>query len=260
MIWFLCFWLAVIGAAAGSFIDCAVSRWAAGEKWHTGRSRCVACGHTLGAGELIPVISWLIRRGKCRWCGASIPPECLAAELAGAAGFACLAPLGIEWASGNPVGFDPALGQWVIFAGLLLALSLADAARRILPDRLLLALGINRLAWFLLLREPVWETGRAVLLSAVIPAVLLGLVLLAEKLLKREVMGGGDIKLLFALALYLAWAELLLALLAGCLLGLAWAAVRGKKDAIPFGPFLAAGAVLSAAFGGPGVEWYLGLL
>ena len=48
MIWFLCFWLAVIGAAAGSFIDCAVSRWAAGEKWHTGRSRCVACGHTLG--------------------------------------------------------------------------------------------------------------------------------------------------------------------------------------------------------------------
>ena len=89
---------------------------------------------------------------------------------------------------------------------------------------------------------------------------LLALVLAMEKLLGREAMGGGDVKLLAVLALYLGWAELFLTLLAGCLLGLAWAAVRRKKDAIPFGPFLAAGAVLSAAFGGPVVEWYLGLL
>jgi len=86
-------------------------------------------------------------------------------------------------------------------------------------------------------------------------------VLAAEKLAEREVMGGGDIKLLFVLALYLNWAALLLALLAGCVLGLLWAILARKKrgTALPFGPFLAAGALLSAYFGEPVLNWYFSL-
>lgn len=248
---FLCFWLAVLGAVLGSFLDCAASRWAAGEAdIFRGRSRCASCGHPLGARDLVPVFSFLLRRGRCRWCGEPIPAECLWAELAGALALAC---------AGARFGPAAELGQWAVFAAVLLALSLTDRAKRIIPDRLLLVLAANRVLWFFLLGQGVREALAAVKAWS-IPAALLALVLAAERLLGREVMGGGDIKLLFALALYLAWAELLLALLAGCLLGLAWAAVRRKKDAIPFGPFLAAGAVLSAAFGGPVVEWYLGLL
>ena len=87
------------------------------------------------------------------------------------------------------------------------------------------------------------------------------LVLLAEKFMGREDMGGGDIKLLFALALYLNWIRMLMALLAGCLAGLVLAALMGKKRsaAVPFGPFLAVGALAAVCFGDPLLQWYFSL-
>lgn len=245
---YLCFWLAVLGAVLGSFLDCAVSRWARGEAWHKGRSRCDSCGHTLSARDLVPVFSFLLGRGKCRHCGAKIPADCLWAEIAGAAGFVCL---------GVRFGLSPELGQWLVLAGLLLALSLTDGAKRIIPDSLLLAAAANRAVWFFILGQELRPTVKGVLLSLIIPAALLLVVLAAEKLLGREAMGGGDIKLLLVLALYLSWPELVLTLLAGCLLGILGAAVGRKGGAIPFGPFLAAAAVLSVCFGAPLVDWYL---
>lgn len=252
---YLCFWLAAAGAALGSFLDCAVSRWAAGEDPFRGRSRCVSCGRALGARDLIPVFSFLFRWGRCRFCGVGIPADCLVSELAGAGILVCL---------GLRFGPRPELGGWLIWGGLLLALSLTDWRKQIIPDRLLLAMAANRILWLLLFRPPAAALkGLAlrVLLSAAVPAALLALVLLAERLMGREVMGGGDIKLLFVLALYLDWAELLLSLLAACLLGLLWAALSGKRRgaAVSFGPFLAAGAVLAVCFGGPVIGWYLGL-
>lgn len=248
---FLCFWLAVFGAVLGSFLDCAVSRWAAGERMFAGRSRCVSCGHDLGARDLVPVFSFLLRRGRCRYCGERIPAGCLAAELAGAVAFACL---------GARFGPRPELGQWLAFAAALLAVSLTDRAKRIIPDRLLALLAANRAVWFFILGHGVREVLAAGKALAV-PAALLALVLVMEKLLGREAMGGGDIKLLFVLALYLGWAELTLTLLAGCFLGLLWAVLTGGKTgtAMPFGPFLAAGAVLAICCGGPVLDWYFGL-
>lgn len=249
---FLCFWLAVFGAVLGSFFHCAASRWAAGEaRIFSGRSRCDSCGHTLGVFDLIPVLSFLFRRGRCKYCGEKIPRGCLWAELAGALALAL---------PGWRFGPVPETGQWAVCAALLLALSLTDCARRIIPDKLLLALAVNRVIWFFVLGQ-----GLSVALDALpacaVPAALLALVLLWEKLAGREVMGGGDIKLLFALALYLTWAQLLLTLLAGCLLCLLWAAAtgHGRGTMLPFGPFLAAGALLTACFGAPVLEWYFGL-
>lgn len=246
---YLCLWLAVFGAVLGSFLDCAVSRWARGEGWLTGRSRCDSCGRTLAVRDLVPVFSFLLSRGRCRCCGAKIPADCLWAELAGAAGFVC---------AGIRFGLSPELGQWLVLAGLLLALSLTDAAKRLIPDKLLIAAAANRAVWFFLLGQELWPTVKGMLFSLIIPAALLAVVLIAEKILGREAMGGGDIKLLLVLALYLSWAELVLALLAGCLLGILGAAAGRKNGAIPFGPFLAAAAVLSVCFGGPLVDWYLG--
>ena len=128
---YTCFWLTLLGAVAGSFLECAVSRWAAGQPPFSGRSRCSACGRTLEPGELVPVVSFLLQRGQCRHCGEDIPSTCLWAELSGAFFFLCLGLVfGPQWV----------LGQWVVFAILLLALSLVDCAKRIIPDWMLLLL------------------------------------------------------------------------------------------------------------------------
>lgn len=248
---FLCFWLAVFGAVLGSFLDCAVSRWASGKPWVKGRSQCDACSHELGLGDLIPVFSYLLRRGRCAYCGERIPAQCLAAELAGALGMACLA---------LRYGLTLELGQWAVLAALLLAVSLADWNKRVIPDALLALMALNRALWFFPLGHGLPQ-ARTALLACAVPAALLALVLLTERLSGLEVMGGGDLKLLFALALYLSWAQLLLSLLAGCLLGLLCAALSGKKSgtAVPFGPFLAAGVILTLTFGAPALEWYFGL-
>ena len=107
--------------------------------------------------------------------------------------------------------------------------------------------------------EQIWTAFLCFWLA--VPAVLLALVLGMERIMGREAMGGGDVKLLFALALYLSWAELLLTLLAGCLQGFVWAALTGgrKGTAVPFGPFLSAGALLTVCFGEPVLDWYFGL-
>jgi len=249
---YLCFWLGVFGAVLGSFLDCAASRWAAGAPMFSGRSRCTACGHVLGAGDLVPVFSFLLHRGRCRYCGAKIPADCLLAELAGAAG---LVSVGLRF------GLSLELGQWALFAALLLALSLADGHRRVLPSPLLAALALNRLVWLPLLGKDLKTACLTALAAMSVPTALLALVLLGEKLTGLELMGGGDIKLLFVLALYLSWAELLLTLLAGCLTGLAWSALSGRKrqSAVPFGPFLSLGALVTVCWCGGVIGWYMGL-
>ena len=248
---YLSVWLTVFGAALGSFLACAVSRWAAGERMFAGRSRCASCGHALGARDLVPVFSFLLRRGRCRYCGERIPAGCLLAELAGAGMMGCLA---------LRFGPSPELGQWAVCGAILLALSVTDAMKRIILDGLVALLLANRAAWAVLLGCGAEEL-MTMAAACLVPAALLVLVVLAEKALGREVMGGGDIKLLFALALYLSWAELLLTLLAGCLLGLGWAGLarRGRSAALPFGPFLTAGAMVTVCFGAPVLEWYFGL-
>ena len=139
---FYFFWIAVVGMVVGSFLDCAVSRWAVGEEIFLGRSHCTSCGHALGVRDLVPLFSFLLHRGRCRFCGEKIPADCLVAEVAGAACFLCML---------LRFGLTVELSQWLIFAGLLLALSLADWHMRIIPDGMLLALAVNRLFWMWLL-------------------------------------------------------------------------------------------------------------
>ena len=130
---YLALWLAILGAALGSFLCCAADRGTL----PTGRSRCDGCGHTLGARDLIPIFSYIASRGRCRHCGGAIPTRCLTAEVVGAAGFAAL---------GLKFGPSPELVMQLILAALLLLLSLVDWTAHILPDKLLLAAVVNRLA------------------------------------------------------------------------------------------------------------------
>lgn len=245
---YLLFWLAVLGSAAGSFAACAASRW---PQKPTGRSRCDSCGHPLAARDLVPVISYLAGRGRCRWCGQKIPPSCLWAELVLAAVFA---GMGLRFGPG------PELALWLAAAGVLLFLSLVDLRLQLIPNGALLLLCAIRAAFWLIECQPLPALLGRVGPALLVPAGLLALTLIMDKALGRESMGGGDIKLLAALALYLGWMELLLALFAGCLMGLA-AALLQKKGRAPFafGPFLAAGCLFTVWFGGPVLAWYTGL-
>lgn len=237
---------AVFGAFIGSALLCAAQRWAAGQNWVTGRSHCTSCNHTLGPADLVPVFSFLARRGKCAHCGAAIPKMCLWAELASAATFGILA-----WR----FGLSPELGMWAIFALVLLALSFTDLEKRIIPNKLLLVAAANRLVWLFALGQPILPTLSAMAISAAVPAILLVVVLAYERLRKVEAMGMGDIKLMLVMALYLNWVELLVTLVSACILGLVGAKAKLTKT-IPFGPALAAGCILAVTLLHPVVQWY----
>ncbi len=249
---YLTFWLTLLGAVMGSFLDCAALRGGIPR----GRSHCDSCGHTLGLGDLVPIFSYLFHKGRCRYCGQPIPVRCLVSELAGAALFGGL---------GLRFGLRPVLLMQLILGSILLLLGLIDWATYTLPDSLLLAAAANRLVFLFVLGEPLGETLPSMILGALsvsLPLLLLSLAM--DFLLKKETMGGGDIKLLFVLGLYLDWAEMLLLLFVGCVLALAWALGAKRKShsqgEIPFGPFLSAAWLIVTLFGASWIQWYQSLL
>ncbi len=256
---YIVFWAAVLGAVMGSFLDCVAWRRAHGESIWKGRSHCGECGHVLGVRDLIPVFSFLFSKGKCRHCGARIPREAFVAELVGAFSFTAIA-----------VKFDMqlTLPMWLIFAALLLLLALIDCNQRMLPDSLLLALAVNRLLFWLVLGHVPGALLQMLLGACSVSVPLLLLVLLMDRVLGKETMGGGDIKLFFVLGLYFTWQQMLLVLLCACLLGIAgWFLARrtprtedGEEQAFPFGPYIAGAAGIVLLWGQPLINWYMSLL
>lgn len=247
---YLALWLGMLGAAVGSFFDCAVSRGTLPR----GRSRCDSCGHILGAKDLIPILSYGLNRGQCRYCGCAIPVRCLGAEIAGAVLFAVL---GIRF------GFTLELIMQLVLGSLLLLLSLTDWTTHLLPDRILLAAVINRLAFMFFLGQPLKETIISMVIggfSVSLPLLFLSLAM--DRLLQKETMGGGDIKLLFVLGLYLNWLQMILLLFVACALALIWAFCRRKSCPveIPFGPFLATAWFVVTLIGTSWTQWYFALL
>lgn len=241
----------LLGLCAGSFANCAAWRAVHGEGMLRGRSHCPHCGHTLGPGELIPLVSWLLQKGRCRACGVKISPRYPIAEAICALAFlSALLRLDVT----------PALVEYCILATLLLAISLADWEDQLIPDRFLVLGGLNALVFAAgLSSSPIRALLHALLGGLVIALPLLLLVLLADKITGRETMGGGDIKLLFMLGLYFPWQASLLIVLLSCFLGLGLAAALGKtrRETIPFGPSLCLAAWLVFLWGRPVISWYV---
>ena len=236
-------YLAIFGLIFGSFIDCAVSRGSIS----LGRSKCDDCGHVLSARDLIPVFSFLINRGKCRFCGAKIPNECLFAEVFSAIIFVLL---GIKFF------ISIELLMWLILACFLLALSLIDFKTFILPDKLILAIILNRIIFaFILKSSPLSMLIGA--LSVSLPVLLISL--LMEHILKKETMGGGDIKLLFAIGMYFPWYNMIFLIFLACLTALIYILIT-KNMKIAFGPFISLSCILTALFGDIFINFYLQLI
>lgn len=227
----------ILGAIAGSFLATAAIRWPAARRASAGRSHCDACGVTLNAVDLIPVGGFLIRRGRCRACGANIDRRHLAVELAaagiGALSFA-LAP-GLTGAAG------------ALFGWMLLLLAVLDVEHFWLSDRVTIPLALLGIAFG---SAGVMPYPNDRLLGLVVGFASLWLVGFGyRKLRGREGLGGGDPKLFGAIGAWLGWANLPFVLLLAAVIGLgavAAARLKGEKvkatTRLPFGALLAVAA------------------
>lgn len=273
----------LFGAVFGSYIDCVAWRLVHHERVARGRSHCDVCGHALGAGDLIPIISYLRSGGRCRYCGAKFSAESTWVELVLGLGFVAIV-----------YKFDLSfvalryLGLLVILMGL----SLVDQKTLLIPDRF----HVTGILWWLLtlpliactqgwgLTEALSITGARLPLAAdvftthipftqwlctdlkwgLVSAFGVGLLMLLislafDKLTGKESLGGGDIKLLFMTGLYMRPGVTLFNLMLSCFVGL-FIALGLKKDKIPFGPSISIAVFLSVLFGREFVAWYTGLI
>lgn len=245
----------IIGAVFGSFLNCAAWRTAHGESFLKGHSRCPKCGHELGALDLVPLLSWVFLKGRCRYCGVKISARYPLTELCFALiSLACMMVFGLS---------AECLRNWV-FLCCLFFLSLVDLENSTIPDGSLI---IAALAWLIALPFTGWslkDAGLRLLTGLGFGAALLLISLLMDRLLKKDSLGGGDIKLFAVAGLYLGLAGTLFALMLSCIIGLIFALIlfrgeaRGK--AFPFGPSIAAACALMLLFGQGLTDWYLGLL
>lgn len=246
-------WLGVLGAVVGSFLCCAASRRGTGESALRGRSRCDSCGRVLAARDMIPIVSWLLLRGRCRHCGAKIPVSDWLGETLPAAAFAALTLV---------IGPSAELWMWLILTALLTELSLIDAKEQILPDGLLIAAAGVRLVFWAAGGFSLPELKTMAVGAVSVSAPVLAAALVMDRVLGRESMGGGDIKLLAVLGLYLPWRQMIFLLVCACLTGIAGGLLsrgRGGDKAFPFGPHIALAAIVTRLAGGPVVGWYMGL-
>jgi leader peptidase (prepilin peptidase)/N-methyltransferase len=237
------------GLMIGSFVTVVAHRVPRGESIVGPRSRCPACGAQIAAYDNVPVFSWLVLRGRARCCGVAISPRYPLTELTLGALYA--ATVLVLWGDGGEI----ALG--LVFVTTLMAVTLTDLERRIIPNKILIVAAVLAVV-IAAVTDPGSLPERVIAAAAAS-----GLLFLAALAYPRG-MGLGDVKLAATMGLFLGrdvGPAILVALLAGSLVGLTMIAREGsaaRKKAIPFGPFLALGGVVGLLAGAPIVDWYLG--
>jgi leader peptidase (prepilin peptidase) / N-methyltransferase len=236
------------GLLAGSFVTVVAHRVPRGESIVGPRSRCPACGAQIAAYDNVPVVSWVVLRGRARCCGAAISPRYPLTELTLGALYA--ATVLVLWGDGGEI----ALG--LVFVTMLAAITLTDLERRIIPNKVLIAGAVAAVA-IAAVSDPGSLPERAIAAAAA------GGLLFVAALAYPRGMGLGDVKLAATMGLFLGREvapAIFVALLAGALAGLGMIALEGasaRKRAIPFGPFLALGGVVGLLYGSEMVDWYL---
>ncbi len=244
----------LFGLLIGSFLNVVIHRVPRGESVVSPGSRCPGCGSEIAAYDNIPVVSWLVLRGRCRHCGEPISWRYPAVELLTGAVFGLLAwQLGLSWE----------LPAFLYLGAVGVALAFIDLDTKRLPNALVLP---SYLVAAVLLALPALLDDRW---DDYLRMVLGGLALFAFYFVLAFIypsgMGFGDVKLAGVLGMYLGWlgwGAVIVGGFLGFLLGgivgggLMLARRAGRKSAIPFGPFMVAGALI-AVFVGPAIaDWY----
>jgi leader peptidase (prepilin peptidase)/N-methyltransferase len=237
------------GLIIGSFLNVVIARLPERRSLWMPGSTCPGCGNAIAWHDNIPLVSFVMLRGRCRACATPIPWRYPIVEASTAVLFA------IAWLIfGNDL---PQFVVAVVFLAALVAITVIDLRHQIIPDAITLpgvvagivaSVATDRISW----------------IQSVVGILLGGGLFVAVILLSRGGMGGGDLKLGAMLGAFLGWQALLVALFVAVMLGgvsavaLLVAGRVARKDAIPFGPFLAIGGAVALFWGDAILAWYLG--
>ena len=244
--------LGLLGLVVGSFLNVCIYRLPRRESVNWPGSHCTSCNRSLSWYENVPVISWLVLRGRCRTCGERISVIYPIVELI----------TGALFVAGYAIyGWTPLLAARLAFACAMVVLFAIDLRHHLLPNVITvpgIAVGFV-LSLFL---PPGWKASLIGLIAG--GGVLFAIAEGYYRLRGIEGLGMGDVKMLAMIGAFLGWklmlVTLVLASFAGSVIGVGVIALGrgGMKAALPFGTFLAVGALTAAVVGDPIVEWYVG--
>src|SRR3954451_8151323 len=221
----------ISGALIGSFLNVVVYRLPLGQSLVKPRSRCPKCEEPVAPRDNVPVLSWLLLRGRCRHCGEAIPARYPAVELLTAVAFLSVVLVR---------GFHPELLALIPFTAMLIAVAFIDLQHKIVPNKIMLPAAV----WGLVTAVAFRTHMAPELLIAGAGAFVF---FLLAALIHPKGMGMGDVKLAGVMGLYLGASivpAMLIGFLTGSIVGIAMLARYGgaaRKVGIPFGPFLALG-------------------
>ncbi len=249
---------AIFGLTVGSFLNVCIDRLPRGESISTGRSHCEGCGRQLTARELVPVISYLALKGRCRSCGAQIPRRLPCVEAATALVFAGLYLTNLPTTS---------FVLLVVYACILIVVFVIDLEHGLILNKVVypaLALALVVAA----VVPPQWlgSLGPHPFVSALTGAATGFVLLFIIALASRGGMGWGDVKFAAFMGAATGFPLIFVALFVGTIVGgvvgvlLLAFRKKGRKQAIPFGPFLAAGTLVALLWGSTILQWYMGLM
>ena len=256
--------VAVFGLVIGSFLNVCIFRIPEGRSIAAPPSSCANCGTQLKPLDLVPVFSYLFLGGRCRYCKTKISPRYPLVEIATGCTFTGLF---------LKYGFSAQFLAFVILTAILTAVFFIDIDHRIIPDELVIAGLITGFAFFI---YNIFETMPAYgdgnwwtpLVGMVTGSGILLLIAIAGMLIYKtdDAMGMGDVKLFAPIGLLLGWKLCLAALFISVLFAgftsifLMFIRKKGRKDTIPFGPFIVTATYITMLFGWNIVNWYIGRL
>jgi leader peptidase (prepilin peptidase)/N-methyltransferase len=269
----------LLGLALGSFLNVLIDRLPVGKSLVRPPSHCDACEHKLSFFDLMPVLSYLILRGRCRYCQAHIPLRVLWVEV----GSGLIFFLSYwRFVAYPPAGFEPNYIQFAITAlwcCVFLAIIFIDWEHKLILNRItypavlaaLVILGIDTISpeWSVLTYIKYHWPESGVLNIDILNGIIAGAIGFAFFfiifVINPRGMGMGDIKLAFLIGIVTGFPLVVVALLIGILVGGLAAIVfillmkKGRKDVIPYGTFLAIGPVVTLLWGNKILDWYLSL-
>lgn len=242
----------LFGAAIGSFLNVCIYRVPLGLSIVSPPSACPGCGKKIAFYDNIPILSYLLLGGRCRGCGSKISARYPLIEAA--TGLLASALV-------YKFGLGPELFVYFVFASALIVITFIDLKYQIIPDVISLpGIALGFAASFVTSEPGVVNSIIGILIGG---GLLYAIASAYYLVTKHEGMGGGDIKMLAMIGAFTGWKGVLVTILAGSFSGaliggaLMLFSGKGSRHAIPFGPFLALGALLYLFFGEAAVGWYV---
>lgn len=245
----------MFGAVIGSFLNVCIYRLPREESVAWPSSHCPSCRRPIAVYDNVPILSYLMLRGRCRSCQAPISLQYPFVEVANAIGY-----LGVFWI----FGFTAVACVYALLVSALIIVTGTDLSHTMIPDAVTLpGIVVGILCAALILPIGIVESLLGILAGG---GILWFLAWISPYVFGKEGMGGGDIKLMAMVGAFLGWQPTLLAIMIGSFTGslvgggLIAAGVMRREQYIPFGPFLALGSLLALLFHQPLLEWYWSLI